>query len=130
MYKGDPFPFGVSADFPPVTADPSGESGEVLAADPEDLPLQYIDAGDLAAWMIASVERNLTGTFNTLSPVGDSTMSALLEANRTITNSDAQFIWVAIRNARSQSKTDAEIAKWIFISMQINLSERRQRRFR
>ena len=44
--------------------------------------------------MIASVEQNLTGTFNTLSPVGHSTMSALLEASRTVTNSDAQFIWV------------------------------------
>ena len=70
------------------------EGGEVLAPGPEDLSLQYIDARDLAAWMIASVARNLTGTFNTLSPVGHSTMSALLGASRTITNADAQFIWV------------------------------------
>jgi len=70
------------------------EGGEVLVPGPQDLSLQYIDARDLAAWMIASVEQNLTGTFNTLSPVGHSTMSALLEASRTVTNSDAQFIWV------------------------------------
>ena len=70
------------------------EGGEVLAPGPQNLPLQYIDARDLAAWMLTSVEKKLSGTFNTLSPVGHSTMSALLQACKTITNSEAQFTWV------------------------------------
>lgn len=70
------------------------EGGEVLAPGPHDLPLQYIDARDLAAWMVTAVERRLTGTFNTLSPVGHSTMSAMVQACKAITNSEAQFTWV------------------------------------
>ena len=33
------------------------KGGRVLAPDPADTPLQYIDARDMAAWMLAAAER-------------------------------------------------------------------------
>ena len=70
------------------------EGGEVLAPGPKDLPLQYIDARDLASWLVPSIEKNLTGIFNTLAPAGHSTMQALLELCKSTTTSDAHFTWV------------------------------------
>ena len=72
------------------------EGGEVLAPGPADIPLQYIDARDLAEWMVESVEKNLTGIFNTLSPVGHSTFSALLEECKKVTGSNANFTWLPV----------------------------------
>ena len=91
------------------------EGGEVLAPGPHDLPLQYIDARDLAAWMVTSVEKNLTGIFNTLSPVGHSTMSAMLQACNAITNSEAQFTWVP-----SDFMIEHEVQPWTEVPIWIS----------
>src|SRR5215831_19114896 len=68
--------------------------GEVLAPGPPDLPLQYIDCRDLAAWMISAAERGVGGAFNTVSRRGHATMATLLEAARDVTRSDATLVWV------------------------------------
>lgn len=70
------------------------QGGEVLAPGPDDLAIQYIDARDLAKWIIQSIENKLTGTFNTLSPIGHCTFSALLEECKETTKSDATLIWL------------------------------------
>ena len=70
------------------------EGGDVLAPGPEDLALQYIDARDLALFMVESAEQGRVGIFNTLTPRGHSTMSELLNLCKTATNSDANFKWV------------------------------------
>ena len=70
------------------------EGGEVLAPGPENLPLQYIDARDLAKWMVASAEAQIVGIYNALSPRAHSTISELLELCKTTTNSAADFTWV------------------------------------
>lgn len=70
------------------------EGGEVLAPGPRDLPLQYIDARDLAKWMVASAEAQIVGIYNALSPRAHSTISELLELCKTTTNSAADFTWV------------------------------------
>ena len=70
------------------------EGGEVLAPGPEDLALQYIDARDLAAFMVESAEQRRVGIFNTLAPRGHSTMFELLNLCKTATHSDANFKWV------------------------------------
>ena len=69
--------------------------GEVLAPGPRDLGLQYIDARDLASWMVACAEQNVSGAFNSISPVNHSTISDLLDACRLTTKSDAHFTWVS-----------------------------------
>lgn len=68
--------------------------GAVLAPGPADLALQYIDARDLAIWMLDCAERGTTGPFNAVSPPGHTTMAGLLEACRTATDGDADFVWV------------------------------------
>jgi len=68
--------------------------GEVLAPGPPDLPLQYIDCRDLAAWMLSAADRGLGGTFNTVSRRGHATMATLLEAAREVTGSRATLVWV------------------------------------
>lgn len=42
--------------------------GRVLVPDTPDLPAQYVDVADLAAWIIGSGERGLTGTFDAIGP--------------------------------------------------------------
>lgn len=70
------------------------QGGEVLAPGPRDLALQYIDARDLAAWMVACAEQTTVGAFNAISASGHTNMLEALEACRITTNSDAKFTWV------------------------------------
>ena len=81
--------------------------GRVLAPGPRDRPLQYIDARDLAAWMLAGAQRRLSGTFNAVGPPGATTMGRLLDAVRTATGSDAQLVWVS-----PEAVETAGIAPW------------------
>jgi hypothetical protein len=84
----------------------------VLAPGPEDRPLQYIDARDLAIWMLAAADRGLGGAFNVVSQSGHATMSSLLESGRAVTKSDAELIWVTpeeIEEAEIQAWTDLPI---------------------
>ncbi|MCX5203406.1 NAD-dependent epimerase/dehydratase family protein [Streptomyces sp. NBC_00237] len=54
--------------------------GPVLAPGPRDLPLQYIDARDLAVWMLDAAEQGLSGPYNLISPQGHATMGELLDS--------------------------------------------------
>ena len=69
--------------------------GDVRAPGPEDLPLQYVDARDLAAWLLDSVARRLSGTFNALSRPGHTTMGELLDCCRRVTGAAARLVWTA-----------------------------------
>src|SRR5260221_13589599 len=53
--------------------------GEVLAPDGPDVPVQFIDARDLAAWTLDSVEAGRTGVFNLTGPAQPLTFGDLLE---------------------------------------------------
>lgn len=68
--------------------------GEVLAPRGPDLPVQWIDARDLAAWTMDLVERGGTGTYNATAEPGRFTMGALLDACREATGSGARITWV------------------------------------
>ena len=68
--------------------------GRVLAPGPVDRPLQYIDARDLAVWMLSAAERGLGGTFNAVSRAGHTTMGELLDTTVEVTGSDAELVWV------------------------------------
>jgi 2'-hydroxyisoflavone reductase len=67
--------------------------GEVLAPGPPDLPLQYIDARDLARWLLDAACDGLAGPFNVVSRSGHATMGALLEACHSVTESSAVLTW-------------------------------------
>jgi nucleoside-diphosphate-sugar epimerase len=68
--------------------------GDVLAPGPRDLPLQYIDCRDLAAWMLRAAEHGVTGAFNAVSRRGHATMEGILAAALAATGSDARLVWV------------------------------------
>jgi nucleoside-diphosphate-sugar epimerase len=68
--------------------------GRVPAPGPVDRPLQYVDARDLAAWMIRAAAAGIAGTFNAVSPPGHTTISELLACCLEETGSDASLEWV------------------------------------
>ncbi|GAA3372720.1 SDR family oxidoreductase [Streptomyces sannanensis] len=67
--------------------------GPVLAPGPRHLGLQYIDARDLARWVLDAAGRGLGGPYNLISPPGHTTMGELLEACVRVTGSDAELRW-------------------------------------
>jgi 2'-hydroxyisoflavone reductase len=68
--------------------------GDVLAPGPPDLPLQYIDCRDLAAWLLDAADARIGGAFNAVSKPGQATMRSLLEAANAATGSAAHLVWV------------------------------------
>lgn len=54
--------------------------GEVLAPGPRELPLQFIDARDLARFVLDAAQAGATGPFNAVSRPGHATMGSLLDA--------------------------------------------------
>ncbi len=54
--------------------------GEMLAPDAPDDPVQYIDARDLAAWLVRVIEERITGVYNAVGPSPPLTFGELLEA--------------------------------------------------
>ena len=86
--------------------------GEVLAPGPADLPLQLIDARDLAAWMLDAAATGHSGPFNAVSRSGHATMGGLLEACRAATGGDAELSWVdaaAVERAGIEAWTELPI---------------------
>lgn len=70
------------------------EGGEVLAPVGPELPVQFIDARDLAEWTLGMLEAKEAGTYNAVTPAGRFSMGELLETCRKVAGSDARFTWV------------------------------------
>lgn len=86
--------------------------GAVLAPGPPELPLQYVDARDLAVWLLDAGARGLTGAFDTASRSGHATMGSLLEACVAATGSAATLRWAApeaLRQAGIEPWTDLPV---------------------
>jgi nucleoside-diphosphate-sugar epimerase len=70
------------------------KGGEVLAPDKPDDPCQFIDARDLAEWMIRMAEMREFGTYNAIGPDKPLTIGEMLYGVKAITTAGAQFTWV------------------------------------
>lgn len=68
--------------------------GEVLAPATPDRPLQWIDARDLAAWMVEGLEQGLSGTYNAASEADRFDMGGLLEAAAQAAPAGTRLSWV------------------------------------
>ncbi|WP_433519400.1 NAD-dependent epimerase/dehydratase family protein [Nonomuraea sp. CA-143628] len=69
------------------------KGGRVLAPGPADAPLQYIDARDMAAWMLTAAENGVGGAFNVTGRAGAVTIDELLETALAVTGFDAELVW-------------------------------------
>lgn len=69
--------------------------GQVVAPGRPDRPLQYVDARDLAAWLLSGLVAGVAGAVDVASRSGHATTRTLLEACVTATGSDAELVWVA-----------------------------------
>ena len=68
--------------------------GKVLAPAPPSSNLQFIDARDLAEFIIRLVEKQSEGVFNVTGPKKPATMGSLLVSSREASLSNASFVWV------------------------------------
>jgi len=64
----------------------------VPAPGPYGRPLQYVDARDIARWVL---DWQPAGAFNTVSRSGHTDIGSLLDACRDVTGSDAELVWLA-----------------------------------
>jgi 2'-hydroxyisoflavone reductase len=67
--------------------------GEVLAPGNPSDPVQFIDARDLAEWIIRMAEQGTVGTFNATGPKSKLSIGEMLNGIKKATKSDAQFTW-------------------------------------
>jgi len=88
--------------------------GDVLAPEPRDAQVQYIDVRDLAEWMVHLVEQRATGVFNATGPGEHRTMEEMLEACRATVNPDARLVWVDTDTLR-----DGEVGEWMELPLWI-----------
>ncbi|MBM7441270.1 nucleoside-diphosphate-sugar epimerase [Streptomyces sp. HB132] len=71
----------------------TARGGPVIAPGPADAGLQYIDARDLANWLLDAASDGLSGAYNTVSRPGHTTMGELLDACVRVTGSRARLRW-------------------------------------
>lgn len=67
--------------------------GSVIAPGPRTAQLQYVDARDLARWILDAAAAGLHGPYNTVSRPGHTTMGELLDACVRVTGSGAELRW-------------------------------------
>ncbi len=61
---------------------------------PRERPVQFVDARDLAGWMVELCERDVGGTFNACSPAGEWTMGDLVDACIAASADPPVSVWV------------------------------------
>lgn len=66
----------------------------VVVPRPDDRPVQFIDARDLAAWMLQLLERSASGTFQATGPIEPLTMGALIAAFREALPDAGKPVWI------------------------------------
>jgi 2'-hydroxyisoflavone reductase len=71
------------------------QGGEVLAPGRPDRYLQLIDVHDLSQWTIKMIEAKATGIYNANGETSQLTMASVLQACKTVSQSDAKFNWVS-----------------------------------
>jgi 2'-hydroxyisoflavone reductase len=65
----------------------------VLAPGTPEAPVQFVDARDLARWLVQLALEGPGGVFNATGPLEPLSFGELLERSRAALGSDAQFVW-------------------------------------
>src|SRR5919204_586040 len=69
------------------------KGGEVLAPGRPDRPIQFVDARDVAEWMLRMADEQRGGVFNATGPEPPVTMGELLETCEQVSGSGARLVW-------------------------------------
>lgn len=85
------------------------QPGELIPAPghPDD-PVQFIDARDLAAFVLRVAERGLAGVFNAVTPPGQFTFSDMLEACARAAGTSPKWLW-----ATAAQLEQAGVSYWV-----------------
>lgn len=71
----------------------AASGGEMLAPAPADQPIQFVDARDLAAFVLHLAETSTGGAYNVVHPAGTTNLGALIELARAQTRADTVVTW-------------------------------------
>ena len=83
----------------------ASEGGVMLAPGPADEPIQFVDARDLAAFVLHLADTRTGGTFNVVHPAGTTTTGEVLEAAKSASGADTQIEWVDADGSSASSAT-------------------------
>lgn len=72
----------------------AARGGEILAPEAPGLPTQFIDARDLAAFMLHCIELKTLGIFNADAQAGSITLGRMLDTCRAVAGVDSKVTWV------------------------------------
>ena len=83
------------------------DGGEVFAPGDPKAFVQFIDAKDLARWIVHLIEADETGNYNAVNPPFELTLERMLGAIKDVSESDAAFTW-----ASEEFMEENDVAPW------------------
>jgi 2'-hydroxyisoflavone reductase len=90
------------------------KGGEVLAPCRPGYPTQIIDVRDLAHWTLKMVEQGKAGIYNATGPNFSLTLGKLFEECKTLTKSNANFVWMDDKFLVENKATPwTEVTLWV-----------------
>ena len=90
------------------------EGGDVLAPGDPAEPVQFIDARDLAAWLLRQARHGSTGTYNLAGPAERLTMGGFLECARAVLDPAARLHWASEDFLKAQGVTPwSDLPVWV-----------------
>jgi 2'-hydroxyisoflavone reductase len=93
-------------------------AAHAVAPAPRERPVQFIDARDLASWMLDLVAREVTGVFNATSPAGQWSFGDLIASCIEAATSPPAAVWVP-----DSKLLDFHVAPWIGLPLWIPASD-------
>ena len=90
------------------------QGGEMLAPQAPDVPVQYIDVRDLAAWTLDAAARDLSGIYNATGPATPQSMGELLASCQHVADTNSTLTWVSPEFIATNEVTPfLELPLWI-----------------
>ncbi len=89
------------------------DGAEMLAPGDSSAPIQFIDARDLAAFVLKMAESKSVGIYHAAGPRDAWTWSRLFDECRAITRSDTRVTWVGEEFLESRGMQPSELPMWV-----------------
>ena len=90
-----------------------GRGGDVLAPEPKDAPMQYVDGRDQGTAIVALAERRTAGAFNTIGVAAGFTFADMLEAIVDEVGPDGtRLVWVDAARLKDEGLDGEQLPLW------------------